>query len=195
MALLAHEVGHRWLSRARFMKGGVRSTALLGRGNSHWSFFLDSDGSFLEGNDYTVEGGGRFRTAGFELRYSSLDLYLMGFIPASAVSPFFYIEGASGQDGRGEALTSGTQPASGLLVTGTRRNVMLDDVIAAEGPRSPGFQQAPKEFRYAWVLLHLNGRPPSAAQIAKLESIRAAWEPFFQSKTRGRAFMETTLEP
>ncbi len=193
LALLAHEVGHRWLAKPQFMKAGVRSNALLGRGNAHWSFFLDSDGSFLEGNEYTVQGGNQFRTAGFELRYSSLDLYLMGFIPASGVAPFFYIEGATGQDSRGEALTNEAQPETGLVVTGTRRNVLLDDVILAEGPRAPDFQKAPKQFRHAWVLLHRNGLPPSAAQIAKLESIRTAWEPFFQSKTRGRAIVSTTL--
>lgn len=35
--ILNHEMGHRWLSRARFGDGGVTSSDLLGRDGSHWS--------------------------------------------------------------------------------------------------------------------------------------------------------------
>ncbi len=48
--LLGHEVGHRWLSRLRFGKDGLPQGALLGRGAVHWSFFLDTDASVMEGN-------------------------------------------------------------------------------------------------------------------------------------------------
>ncbi len=61
---LAHEVGHRWLARLRFREGsGALSSALLGRGAVHWSFFLDTQASVLEGNSIRDLGGGRFETA------------------------------------------------------------------------------------------------------------------------------------
>src|SRR4029453_18334153 len=55
---LGHEVGHRWL--ARLLAG-----PLLGRGNVHWSFFLDTDASVMEGNAIADHGRGRFETVDF----------------------------------------------------------------------------------------------------------------------------------
>ena len=56
LSVLAHEVGHRWLANARFRDGATISTELLGRDEVHWSFFADTDGSFLEGNDIAAAG-------------------------------------------------------------------------------------------------------------------------------------------
>jgi hypothetical protein len=78
LAVVAHEAGHRWLARALFRSSGANSTALLGRDQVHWSFFMDSDGSHLEGNDIEDAGGGQFRTAAAGVRYGPLDQYLMG---------------------------------------------------------------------------------------------------------------------
>jgi hypothetical protein len=72
--------------------------------------------------------------------------------------------------------------------------VLLDDVIHAEGPRDPSFEQSQKTFRQAWILLHAPGAPPSAEQIGKLERVRTAFETYIQDLTLGRAFMATTLE-
>ncbi|HEY7698684.1 MAG TPA: hypothetical protein VIE88_09730, partial [Vicinamibacteria bacterium] len=62
LGLIAHEVAHRFLARARVTHPGVAAEVLLGRQSSHWSFFLDTDASFLEGNDTVEESPGRFRT-------------------------------------------------------------------------------------------------------------------------------------
>jgi hypothetical protein len=61
LGLLSHEVGHRWLTSVQFDDNGSRSDALLGRQMAHWSFFMDTDASFLEGNDIEETGEGRFR--------------------------------------------------------------------------------------------------------------------------------------
>ena len=36
---------------ALFRDGATTSTELLGRDQVHWSFFVDTDGSYLEGNE------------------------------------------------------------------------------------------------------------------------------------------------
>jgi hypothetical protein len=50
-AVMAHEFGHRWLAFAKIRNAlGTASTGeLLGRGQAHWSFFLDTDGSVWKG--------------------------------------------------------------------------------------------------------------------------------------------------
>ena len=55
------------------------------RGGALWSFFFDSDASVMEGNDIEALGGGMFRTVAAVERFSLLDQYAMGLVPASAV--------------------------------------------------------------------------------------------------------------
>ena len=79
LGVLAQEVGHRWLAFMRFSDHNRQtSRALLGRGLAHWSFFVDSDASVMEGNDIEDLGGGSFRTVAAAERYSRLDQYTMG---------------------------------------------------------------------------------------------------------------------
>jgi hypothetical protein len=68
--------------------------ALLGRGNSqngmvvnrsHWSYFLNSGGSPMEGNNWNEFAPGQFRTDRPTFRFSPYDLYTMGLIPPSEV--------------------------------------------------------------------------------------------------------------
>ena len=64
LGILAHETGHRWLARLMFRNADrTVSDQLLGRQLAHWSFFMDSDGSVMEGNEIEDLGGGVFRTA------------------------------------------------------------------------------------------------------------------------------------
>src|SRR5262249_49863447 len=76
--ILAHEVGHRWLTYVKIFKDGKRTNNLLGRDNVHWSFFFDSDGSYLEGNQLNQKSSNQFSTGNPYQRYSDIDLYLMG---------------------------------------------------------------------------------------------------------------------
>src|SRR5262245_13303792 len=61
LSTLAHEVGHRWLSHARFRADdGSLSDALLGIDRSHWSFLLQSSNSVMYGNEWRDNGDGTF---------------------------------------------------------------------------------------------------------------------------------------
>ena len=108
LSILAHETGHRWLARASFLDGGARSEALLGRQQAHWSFFMNSSASFLEGNEIQDLGGGQFRTTASSLRYGPLDQYLMGLRAAEEVPPFFYVANVAGDERSRDATPSRT---------------------------------------------------------------------------------------
>jgi hypothetical protein len=195
LGLLAHEFGHRWLTRVRFIAEGAPSQELLGRQGAHWSFFMDSDASFLEGNDIEDEGDGRFRTVLTVSQYSRLDLYLMGFARPEEVAPFFIVRNGSGTSNLlPQPITNESPPQVNVTITGERRNVRLDDIIQVEGNRLPDFQSAPKDFRQAWVILHRRGDPPTSGVIGQVDTVRTAWESFFQRMTLGRARVRTTLE-
>lgn len=195
LAVVAHEVGHRWLAFVSIMNGDVKSDALLGYSQVHWSFFKDTDASLMYGNESVEESSGQFRTLETWARFSKLDLYLMGFAPPAEVAPFLLVEEGSGQDGRGRPLTAESFPERGIVFRGRRRDVLLDDIIRADGPRDPPFELSQKTFRQAWLMIHTPESPPSAEAVGKVEAARAAFETYIQDLTLGRAFMATTLAP
>jgi len=193
LSLLAHETAHRWLVTVRFDDQARSSDELLGRQLAHWSFFVDTDGSFLEGNDIEDRGGGNFATVGRLSRYSSADLYLMGLAPAAEVAPFFFVAHGSGTSPSGEVVDRESGPEVGVTLAGERRDVLLDDIVRIEGARRPDFPSSPKEFRQAFILLYLPGNPPTAEELSRLDAARTAWEAFFREETLGRAGIATTL--
>jgi hypothetical protein len=191
VSLLGQEVGHRWLAFLEFRNHtGARSEALLGRDQAHWSFFFDSDASVMEGNDIEDLGGGSFRTTAAVQRYSRLDQYAMGLVSASEVPSFFYVENPVNVAGGREADSA---PRTGVTFNGTRRDVLIDDVIAINGPRIPSSADSARVHRQAFVLVVGQGRSADNAQIAKIDRIRIAWESFFQQATEGRMQAITTL--
>jgi len=192
LALLAHEVGHRFLTSAEIVHPGVAVDVLLGRQSMHWSFFLDTDASFLEGNDIVEESPGRFRTVETVSRYSRLDLYLMGLAEASEVAPFFVVTGASASV-FGEPLDNESTPREGVAITGTRADLTIDEVIRALGERRPRASEAPSTFRHAWVLLTRQNEPPSSEDVAQLHDARNAFLGFFNEKTLGRGHIEIRI--
>jgi hypothetical protein len=189
LSVLGQEAGHRWLAYLSFRdRTGARSDALLGRDLAHWSFFMDSDASVMEGNDIEDLGGGSFRTTDAVKRYSRLDQYAMGLVPPSFVPTFFYVESPTGSSKAPESA-----PQIGVSFTGTRRDVLVDDVIAVMGPRVPAFSDAPKSHRQAFIYIVSNGRTADSGQVSKLDRIRVAWQTFFQNATENRMTLETRL--
>jgi hypothetical protein len=139
----------------------------------------------MEGNEFRDDGGGAFTAIAATDRYSLLDQYAMGLLPPTAVPPFFLIEGCS--------RNRETAPQLGVTVTGSRRDIGIDQVIAAEGRRLPPAVRAPHAFSTAFVLVGEGGVFPSDESIAKVDAIRAAWEPYFAVATDGRGAVDTGL--
>jgi len=188
LSVMGQEVGHRWLAYLNFKdRTGARSDALLGRDLAHWSFFFDSDASVMEGNKIEDQGGGQFRTVDAVKRYSLLDQYAMGLVRPSDVPSFFYVESPASSHVRED------RPQIGVSFTGTRRDVLISDVIAIHGDRTPTAADSPRIHRQAFLYVVSGGRTAAADQIAKLDNIRQQWEGFFRQATNGRMTATTTL--
>ncbi len=185
--VLAHEIGHQWLAHARFSRGASDplSLDLLGADDSHWSYLLDSDGSLLYGADWTARGDGTYRADRVLSGYSALDLYLMGFLDSAKVAPFTLL--------RNPAVDAKRPVREGDVVSASPETVTIDQVLAAEGPRSPGYASAPKTFRVGFIFLTSPGVEPSAADLEAVESLRQAFVTHFFALTRGVALAETSL--
>jgi hypothetical protein len=191
ISLLGQESGHRWLAFLRFRDAdGSRSDELLGRDQAHWSFFFDSDASFMEGNDIEDLGGGAFRTVATVTRYSLLDQYAMGLVGPSQVPPFFYVEAPTNIVPEHEREDS---PDTGVTFNGTKREVRIEDVIETMGRREPSSGSSPRTHRQAFVYVVSNGRTLDQAQVEKLDRIRREWTSAFRTATSNRMTLETRL--
>jgi hypothetical protein len=191
VSVLGQEVGHRWLAFFNFRDHvGNRSERLLGRGAAHWSFFFDSDASVMEGNDIEDLGGGSYRTVAAVQRYSLLDQYAMGLVGPNDVPAFFYVENPVNVV---PPRTAEDGPRVGVTFNGTRRDVLVQDVIAVHGPRVPSAAESSKVHRQAFLFVVSAGRSVDNAQVEKIDRIRREWETFFRQATDGRMQAVTTL--
>lgn len=188
LGILAHETGHRWLARLRFSDVDRRvSDQLLGRQLAHWSFFLDSDGSVMEGNEIEDLGGGVFRTAASAEKFSRLDQYAMGLVPPAEVPGWFYVESPISTHDRETPAIAGT------TFNGTRRNVVIQDVIDALGPRVPAAGTGQRLHRQAFVFVRRAGAFLDEQDLARLRSIREQFPAFFRRITENRMTIRATL--
>jgi hypothetical protein len=188
---LAHEVGHRWLARMNAdVAGGSARGGLLGRGGVHWSFFLHTDASVMEGNAIADRGHGRFETVDVARRFSPLDQYAMGLRPAEEVPPFFYVD-APDDFRPNRALKASSAPEAGIAFTGVRRDVGIDDVVRAMGPRVPPVGSP--VFRQAFVLVADGAGPATDAGVRTVARIRSRFGPYFHEATDGRGTALSTL--
>jgi hypothetical protein len=193
LAVLAHESGHRWLAQLLFSdgRGGV-SDQLLGRQRSHWSFFMDTDASVMEGNDISAVRGSSFRTVAAATRYSRVDLYAMGLVGDSEVQPWFFVDAPVNVVPSSDRESA---PHVGTTFSGTRRDVLIQDVIDALGRRVPSTEDAPRLHRQAFIYVIQRGTVPRETDLTRLTRIRRQWEPYFHTATEERMTVRTTLQP
>jgi hypothetical protein len=190
LGILAHETGHRWLTRIHFIDHNRQmSDALLGRQRAHWSFFTDADGSVMEGNEILDLGGGTFRTAPITEKYSRLDMYAMGLATAAEVPSWFYVDSPLTTHDREEGTTAN------ISFTGTRRNVLIQDVIDALGPRVPAAADSPRVHRQAYIFVRRRSAFQNPQDLTRLSRIRQEFGTFFNRATEGRMTLRTTLSP
>jgi hypothetical protein len=191
LSVLGQEAGHRWLAYFNFRDHtGQQSEELLGRDQAHWSFFMDSDASVMEGNDIEDLGGGSFRTVGAVRRYSRLDQYAMGLLSPAEVPPFFYVQSPVNMS---QQKMKESDPQTGVTFNGTRRDVLIEDIIAIHGNRVPAAAASPRVHRQAFLYVVGAGRPVDSGQVAKVDRIRVQWEAFFLQATDGRMRADTRL--
>jgi hypothetical protein len=115
----------------------------------------------------------------------------MGLIPDTAVPPFFYVESPVNVS---PSATSESAPRVGVTFNGTRRDVLIQDVIAVHGPRRPSSSEAARVHRQAFLYVVSAGRSIDGGQVSKLDRIRRQWEAFFLQATDGRMRADTRIQ-
>lgn len=195
-----HEIGHRWGARVHALIDGVESTELLGRQLEHWSYFMDSGGSPLQGNVWTDAGGGAF-VADTPLgpgRFSPLDLYAMGVLPAADVGQQRLLRpgvAPAATDCLGSALGAASPPQScGAYQTpATPVTFGIDDVIALEGQRAPPAVAGAISADIAVVVLESGDQPFDPASCRAVTDAIPARIADFATATGGRVLLNNLV--
>ncbi len=182
LRVLAHETLHQW-----GISSGIE--ALQGRDDGHWSFFMDTDASIEYGHSWRDNEDGTFTAEAARLRFSQLDLYLMGLAKKEDVPDFYVINPIDGTEFSKDDL-----PRPGVTISGTRENFSINDLITVNGPRKPAFSDSQKVFRYGFIYLTSSeGSSRSATvddDLGKIRQIRAEYEDRFSVLTGGRAIAQ-----
>ena len=143
----------------------------------------------MEGNEIEDLGGGAFRTAASTEKYSRLDLYAMGLATEAEVPRWFFIDAPISDRSRENA------PIVGVSINGTRRDVLVQDVIDALGPRVPAAADSPRLHRQAFVFVRRASAVLDPQDLTRLARIREQFGPFFSRATENRMAVRTTLAP
>ena len=162
----------------------------------HWNWRVDGQSScmgiseWVGSNPATLAGGNGFQHLAFNTDipggvYSYPDLYLMGMVSAAELDQFTselrYMPSATCSGGA-------SFPGAGAPFTSA-------DIIAAAGPRSPDSTASQKNFRTAWVALHLPGSPPTQAELEKMVGILEQQSIDFNYSTLGRGTTNHAIYP
>jgi uncharacterized protein (TIGR03437 family) len=189
LTVIAHETGHLFLAYAS-VEDQDGNLPMLGHQSAHWNFLFNSEASLLEGNRIRDNGAGaspRFQTTATVEGYAPLDQYLMGFRAAEDVPATFYVANARG------VATFGL-PRVGVTFDGDRRDVSVQDVIAAVGRRTPDVTVSQRRFRFAFIVVTANGEEPTADQLAQLDAYRTQFESYFAKAASQNASADTSLK-
>jgi uncharacterized protein (TIGR03437 family) len=190
LTVIAHETGHLFLAFASVRDpNDITARPMLGSQLAHWSFLFNSEASLLEGERIRDNGEGaspRFITTDTVQGYAPLDQYLMGLRAAADVPSTFLVNGPS--------YLAQLHPMRNYSFDGSRQDISVEDVIAAEGARIPDYTVAQRRFRFAFILVVAEGTEPSASDLAKVEAYRAQFEPAYSKFADNRASADATLK-
>jgi hypothetical protein len=204
VAQIGHELAHRWSTRTRAIVNG-ETIELRGphdpwgmSGATHWPGTVSTpvpfpysrpvEASIMGGTHWKDNGDGTFTqlasgTMNPASGFSYLELYLMGFLPASKVPDFFILRNQQ---------NVGRTPEGQNIVKAEKVTITIQDVIAHNGPRVPSYENSPKALTTAIVAVTLHGRQPSRAMLTQLEGIRSAWIGYWSKVTGGVSSMSTS---
>jgi hypothetical protein len=199
-----HETGHQWIN---FLQGTPFASGI-----PHWpkgnvaintmGFSIPGSGGVggTYGFTFQSNGQGGYVTGAADpanvTMFNSMELYLMGLVPASDVGSYFVLKDQNRNLGVGDTLL----PSDITVVT-------VGDIIAAVGPRTPDSTSSPKIFHSATVVLSEELLDPYAlslydwfARRGEETQMLACSSGFLQSicrpfylATGGRATMTTKL--
>ena len=115
--------------------------------------------------------------------YSPLELYLMGLLPPDSVPPFQVAEDAEW-----------VRDSEDIFRASAIKTVTIEELITTHGPRVPGFPEAPREFRGAYVVVSAlplgdalrNAIDEDLADLARPGPRELRRSPNFWEATQGR---------
>ncbi|MBS1832192.1 MAG: hypothetical protein JST65_05745 [Acidobacteria bacterium] len=185
--IFGHEASHRFLAWVS-PRNSAGTQILLGRQGAHWNFNFNSEGSLVEGNRIQDLGEGanpRFVSVGAGERVAPFDQYFFGWRDAATVPPSFVVLNSS-------VTNTSAAPRPGARFNGVRRDVDLQELIdAAGGPRYPDYQIAPRNYRWAILVIVPQGSALAPAAASRLERYRAALPEFWAYASEGNSQIET----
>lgn len=194
--VMLHELGHRWLYFFR-IKDGQQTSSVLNPTSAHPAAYVDTRSAFqvYRGEESSVMGGayftqteeGTWKATAANSGFSWTDLYLMGLASAEEVRPWFYLADTD------PALPLAYWPQDGIVVSGSKKDVNVQQIIDVHGPRIPQIGAAQKQFRVAFVLVTEPGVEPAAVEVAKLNEWRALFERDFLTATGGRGSVRASF--
>ena len=198
------ELSHLWGPALRV--AGEAPDALIGF-SFHWSFWMDAGGSPAGGSVLVELGDGRYRVERVDpaaLRFSMLDLYVMGLASADEVPPFLLLEGATAESGTdpfsGRAIGPATFPWMGeeaLVVTGTPREITIEEIVRVNGERLPAHGDAPTELVVDAILVV--GADDTDAEVAAaleaFEPLAGGFPDAYADATRARGSLRLRSYP
>ena len=191
MSQIGHEMEHRWSAFARAKVGDK----IIQLGPTHWARGLQaivpypyerpSEASAMGGGVWQDNFDGTYTQLDDDYYvpptgYSYLDLYLMGLISPAEVPDFFLLTNMvpEGRDANGHPIFKAD-----------RTKITIQDVIAAEGPRSPDVAHSQRQFNTGMVVIVESGKKPTPGLVADVNAIRLKWMQYFDRVTGGRATM------
>ncbi|MFZ9888883.1 MAG: hypothetical protein ACO3JL_15395, partial [Myxococcota bacterium] len=182
---------------------------LLGRDESHWAAYVDTNASIHDGWDWESNGDGTFTLVDDMRRFSTLDLYAMGALPVAAAEPFFLIDNArfiQNQFVNNVAVPADAAlqiPSVSLLAeynvtlraTGEQVDLTIQDIVDAEGNRCPDPDHTQKSFRQAIVLVTAPGQTIASvtSYVQDIEVMMATWEDWWRDRTARALTLCTNL--
>jgi hypothetical protein len=114
----------------------------------------------------------------------------MGLVGTGDVPPVFYVDAPLNVSPSRDRESA---PQVGVTFTGTRRTVLIEDIVSAVGARQPAADSSPKQHRQAWIYVIARGTAPAQADLTRLDRMRREFEPFFGRATENRMTLTTSL--
>jgi len=175
---LSHEIMHRWFSGIEYVDdSGATSTDLLGLDGDHWPVYSDTQASVMGGALWRDNGDNTHTALDSFRQYSDFDLYLAGLLPPA---PEFSID-LIRDDGDPERLF----PSLDETVSGERESITLDQIIAANGPRIPGYDEAQRSFQLGFIILKRPGETVPDSLIQAITRVQDDFPQRFSAQTGG----------
>jgi len=160
-----HEIGHQWILFLRnpsLLPGPHWPPSTMARGVMGANIPPTNEGGDFPWNIETVSGGVRTTFGAITREFDDFDLYLMGFIPASAVAPGLVLQ---------------QSPCNNCVIPATP--LTINDVVQVNGPRVPAAGSAKTSFRVATVVISRD-RALNNDEMAVLDYFAARGEALVQ---------------